>query len=262
MNKSEIIEFLQYNEKECRVQMPNEIFDDIGKMEFKTIERKAFLYSYYYLLLWLYRYAKYGSIKITVKDIKEILGYSRKYDVLDYIIKKDGMLDQLGYTESTTDFPVTWEFENGLEFTYFSDMDKDTRKIVSRGSNYKIKVPVKGLHRTQESRIEGIEDGVFYEIENTHRIDFDVFAECIEKVGCKGFYVYGYLKYNCDKFTNYRISLILLAREIGVHKDVLCDIVKSLVNIGLVHCYYNGYTVYDSKDNKYAKSANTYTILR
>ena len=208
MNKSNIIELLQYNDKENKVFMPNEIFEDISIMGFKTIEHKSFVYSYYYLLLWLYRYTKYGNIKITVQDIKEVLGYNKKYDVLDYIIKKDGLLDQLGYTESTTDFPYHWNMENGLEFNYFSEMDLEMRKTISRGRNYKIKVPVKGIHRDSESRSEGIEDGVFYDIANTHMVDFEVFAECMEKVGCKGFYVYGYLKWKCDIYKKYNISLI------------------------------------------------------
>ena len=267
MNKDKIIERLKYNEKEYKVQMPNEIFDDISDMGFKNVDRRAFVYSYYYLILWLYRYAKYGKVKdkIIVKDIKEILGYNKNYEVIDYIIKKDGILDQMGYTKTSTDFPIDWLYEDKyLSFSMYSELYAEVKPYFSSSNNYKIKIPVKGIHRTSESVDECVEDGVYYEIDNTHMINFEVFLDIIseKEVGCKGFYVYGYIKWKCDKFKNkYNISLIRLAHEMNIHKDVLCKIVNKLIGMNLIGCYYNGFMQFDLGKGEYRKKANTFSIL-
>lgn len=197
MNK--LNEYINYTEQEYPMYIPNEIFYDLNQSEIKGSSHIAFSYSYYYLISWLYRYAKYGSKKIDVGMIKEILGYRADNKGLNYLIKQNGVLDKLGYTFSSGDYPLAWNFNNGdIEFLLLSDMDEDTRKLMygQTGRNYKIKVPVKGLWRSGESEREGYYDGTFYDISNTHYVGFDVFTKCMEneQVGVIGFYLYGYLK--------------------------------------------------------------------
>src|SRR5437763_8036906 len=101
-----------FTPKEKRIFMPNEIFDDF-KSGFDSGVHKAFAYSYYYVVNYLYRYTKYSfGERFTQPEIMEFLGYSASNKKLNYITKKDGLLDQIGYTKTTTDYPVQWNFDS------------------------------------------------------------------------------------------------------------------------------------------------------
>ncbi|ANY75962.1 hypothetical protein BBD41_27185 [Paenibacillus ihbetae] len=222
-----------------KIYLPNEIFQDLSS---STILHKrgsshiAFAYSYVYLNYWLYRYCKYNEDnKITREDIKEILGYGRKYKKLDYIIKKNGLLDQVGYTATTTDYPISWTLDedNILHFTTIKDhkaMYGTSPNIQDR--NFKVKFPVKAFHRTEESQNEQLLDGTFYEIENTHQIPFEVFLYCMEHddINCIGFYLYSYLKCKSDLYKNdVTISHQRLITETGIRKDCVDRYLEALM---------------------------------
>lgn len=119
MKYEQLEELLQYHEKESKIFMPNEIFDDL-KGAIPDSPHIAFAYSYTYLAAWLYRYSKHISPTEGFIDnvkMKQILGYNENYKKLDYLIKKNGLLDQLGYTETVKDFPTSWTYDEmeGLE---------------------------------------------------------------------------------------------------------------------------------------------------
>jgi hypothetical protein len=218
--------YLEYQEKESQLYIPNEIFNDFRVLHDKGSGHVAFAYSYYYLISWLYRFCKYGHLNIDVKVIKEILGYNATYKKLDYLIKKNGVLDELGYTLSSTDFPYSWYFNNGdIEFHYLSELNVEDRKRIleQRGRNYKVKVPVKGLLRNRESEQEGYYNGIFYDISRTHLVEFEVFVECMSKgeLGCIGFYLYGYLKWKCGMYNGYDVSYKQMEDETGINYRTL-----------------------------------------
>ncbi|MEK3855956.1 hypothetical protein [Cytobacillus sp. FSL H8-0458] len=286
---------LQYREKESKVFMPNEIFDDIKKPfiqmaankkieqsnnfikveTVKGIRKKrgqnkdaiskhiAFAYSYYYLISWLYRNAKYGEINITIEDIKKVLTYTRKSQEVDYIIKKNGILDEIGYTETTNDYPIAWEFKDPeLEFIFFSDMDKDIQKMLinQKGRNFKIKIPIKHLHRDSESYKEGILDGLFYEPHNFHVVPFEIFLFCMGKkeVGVRGFYLYCYLKRMNEYYgEGYDVSIEKLSKEIAIPISTLEKDIEAIRCYRMVNCIHNQeYFVPGLEDGE--RKANTY----
>ncbi|MGG4039284.1 hypothetical protein [Heyndrickxia ginsengihumi] len=183
MQYDEIKESLQFNKKETNIFMPNEIFNDLQNNIKKSVHI-PFAYSYYYLITWLYRYAKYGSISIDNKNIKEILGYNKDYKPIDYIIKKNGILDLMEYTITTKDHPISWEVnDNYLNFSMLSDFDEETIKTIKKikSRKYMIKFPYKSFFRTKESEEDNYEDGTFYDVSNTHLIPFEVFMFCMSK---------------------------------------------------------------------------------
>jgi hypothetical protein len=187
-------------------------------------------------------------MKITAPMIKEILGYKSHNKDVDYVIKKNGVLDQIGYTETSPDYPVAWNYteEDGLSFTMLYDFDTEEREVVRHsGANYKIKVPVKGLHRTEESVEEKILDGTYYEIENTHEIGFDVFAAIVsdKELGCIGFYIYSYLKYRSyftanGKYANsyHRIGESLKLSSSTIEKYINLLNVKGYIGLSKGEC--------------------------
>lgn len=253
---------LQVNEHQDRVYMPSEIFNDLKPLHSKGSSHVAFAYSFYYLISWLYRYAKYGELNIDTGMIKQVLGYSKTYPEINYIIKKNGFLDQIGYTVSSTDYPIAWSFNNGdIDFTLLSDLDSELRKIIQsrKGKNYKIKIPVKAIWRNEDSQIEGIEDGTIYEIEYTHEMPFDVFMKCMsnKRIGIEGFYIYGYLKYRCDKFGTYQSSIERIAEDLGMSRNTADKYLTGLAKEQLIAYKDNGCKLIEGQ---FKKQAYSYSI--
>ncbi|MFV2046876.1 hypothetical protein CJ195_21860 [Bacillus sp. UMB0899] len=244
MKYEEIYELLQYNNHkgyESNVYMPNEIFEDLQNY-IKNTPHIAFAYSYYYLITWLYRYCKFSlNNGISNSTIKEILGYSADTRSINYLIKKNGLLDQIEYTSTTRDFPVWWNADQikyeELEFTLVNEVDnvKDENGEIKKPRNYSyeysiektyrdsvpknftIKYPEKAFARFEDE--EGkCEEGTFYKIEYTHNIPFEVFMYCMsnDDIGCTGFYLYAFLKHKNDIYGDYDISLEDLAIETGI----------------------------------------------
>ena len=258
---NELYRLLHENNTQYRIFMPNEIFEDLKELKSKGVGHIAFAYSFYYFISWLYRYAKYGEMKIDTGMIKQVLGYSPDNKKVNYLIKENGWLDQIGYTYSDTDYPIAWEYKEDVTFHMLSDLDDELRKVIqnSRGKNYKIKVPVKGLWRDQISQVEGIENGTFYEIDYTHEIPFDVFARCMDRdsLGVVGFYLYGYVKYRCDKFNKYNSSFERIGNEVGMSRNTADKYLTALIREGLI-----GYEESECVivEGKFVKQAHTYSL--
>lgn len=267
-DKSKLInsmfEFLQIDKKEFKIFIPNEIFNDFKSCnELNGSEHISFAYTYYYLISWLFRYAKYGlgNVKIDVKFIKQLLGYNATTKTVDFIIKKDGILDQLDYTYSSTDYPIAWTYDNGdIDFDMYSELDSDMKKYLNKGKNYKIKVPVKGLYRSEDSKEDNYMDGTFYDVSNTHLIEFDIFMKCMSEheLGCIGFYLYGYLKSKFQIHSNkYNSSYERLASDCELSESTVKRYVAVLESKGLIGCKEGDC----SYDEGFKKDANTYYLV-
>lgn len=254
----DIRKYLQFYEKENDLYMPNEIFVDLQKHIGKSIYI-PFAYSYYYLISWLYRYAKYSGIPITNKEIKVILGYSPTYPEINYLIKKNGLLDQIGYTSTTKDFPVEWSYESELEFVKLSEQEDEHKELYMQGKNrkYSIKYPVKCFYRNDNSHEI---DGTFYNVENTHYVPFEVFLFCVnnKSVGIIGFYLWSYLKMQNQLHDGkYDISLEELSGNTKLTKRTMVNYLNELKKYNMITCVYNQEffsLALDKKDRK----ANTY----
>lgn len=263
MNYEEIEKYLQYNEKESNLFIHNEIFKDLQD-NFKKTNHIPVAYCYYYLISWLYRYAKYGSFNIDNKKIKEILGYHQDSKGIDYIMKKNGVLDLMGYTITTKDFPISWTFEDDfLDFDLLSQFDEDMQKIIKEtliSRKYTIKYPPKAFHRTKESEEDNYLDGTFYEVDNTHLVPFEVFMYCMSKkeIGCTGFYLWSYLKMQNQIYSSgYDVPMRQLAIEIGIPYNTMVDYLKALRQYNMVNVIHNQeYFCVLLDDSK--RKANTY----
>ncbi|MGE6259212.1 hypothetical protein ACQKCU_15120 [Heyndrickxia sporothermodurans] len=262
MNYEEIEKYLCFNEKENNIYMPNEIFKDLQDNIKKTVHI-PFAYSYYYLICWLYRYTKYGIFNIDNRKIKEMLGYNKDSKGIDYIIKKNGVLDLMQYTITTKDFPVSWTFEdNYLDFDLLSDLDEYAQKMVKElcSRKYTIKFPLKGFYRTKESEDDNYEDGTFFEVDNTHLVPFEVFMFCMGKkeIGCTGFYLWSYLKMQNQIYGGgYDVPYKRLALELGIPYMTMVDSLKVLRQYNMVNAIHNQeYFCVILDDNK--RKANTY----
>src|SRR5699024_402737 len=175
----ELIKKLNYNNKESKVFMPNEIFGDLQEKVDKEVHI-PFSYSYIYLCTWLYRHAKHFNPDIyTNKTLKEILGLFSNSQAINYLIKKNGLLDEIGYLESVRDFPISWEIVDGeLHFDMYSEYPEFPAKMSNR---FFLKKPVFAFERVDLDDSDYIMEGTFYNITNTHMIPFEVFLFCMSK---------------------------------------------------------------------------------
>lgn len=269
MNYNELTELLRYDEQENNIFIPNEIFNDLQVLRNNGSSHISFAYSYYYLINWLYRYCKYDSAYTLIdqKKIKEILRYNPNYKKVDYITKNQGILEELGYIKTVSDFPLFWDYEEGefLEFTYLNQMDDTFIEYYDKPRNFKLKYPIKSFTRFPLDKEyatdykEGYEDGTYHEIDNTHLIEFDVFLFCMsnESIGCSGFYLYSFLKHMNDMFNGYDVSLEELSEQTGIKSRSLDKYLDVLKKFNMIQCEHNQEFFCLALD-KYKRKANTY----
>jgi len=263
LSYEEIETLTGFNQKESTHFMPNEIFEDLQGNLSKS-PHIAFAYSYYYLISWLYRNAKYGTKNINTADMKQLLGYSKTNKTINYLIKHKGVLDLMGYTETTNNYPWAWEMDefNDPVFSLIDDEDEQTKKEIHKGkdNNYKIKYPIKHFYRDSEDIEDDHTSGVFYDISNTHMVGFDVFIHCmsLKELGATGFYLYGYLKMQNQKFDGgYDVSLENLEEETGIPYVSLNRYMDALKKYKLIDTIHNQKYFAKGMDDEDRK-ANTY----
>lgn len=247
-----------------KIFVPNEIFEDlINNDKLTLVQNRAFTYSYYYMISSLYRYCKYmGDKMYSQADIKEGLGYSSTNKKLDFIIKKDGVLDDMGYTSTTTDFPMQWYLEEDTNHPLFrsimelKDSEEYSEMLKDKNyKNFKVKYPIKAFYR--DGIVKQVFDGSFYDKSNTHMITTKRFDKIIETSGVMGFYVYGFIKYKSDKFSKgYQVPIRTFSEIMKMDVRMLMSIIKELESNGFVRAIRQKY-VHDTKGNE----ANIYIAL-
>lgn len=233
--------------------MPNEIFEDL-RSNIEKAQHVAFSYSYLYFISYLYRYCEYEGM--TQALIKEKLGYTAKEKRLDYLIKKDGILDCIGYTQTTSNYPIRWEMDddNIISFYTQEDYKKEygTSSIITE-KNFKVKYPVKLFHRNEESLQEGVLDGTLYDISNTHKIYYRAFEKCMQSnnLGVTAFYIYGYLRWKNDIYGDYRVASRVLATELGFSEPTLFKYMKEMEQCGLLKIIHKKFVGVGGEANLY-----------
>ncbi len=223
-----------------KVEMPNEIFSDLKEWlstgEIKSNLHQEFAYSYYWLISYLWKYAEYRDFDIKQNNVKQILGYNPKEKRVDYIIKKNGLLDTKKYTQSIRDFPIDWERKGkeDIKFFMYSDIAKEDQveyyTFPSRTSF--VKSPFKSL-----------DEDIFNNRGSFHMLSGNLFKICMSNnnLGCAGFYLLGYLTYlrNVSSYYNqdsvFRCNNQTLAKKINWSERRVIKITNELGNVGLIN---------------------------
>ncbi|GAB1782019.1 hypothetical protein [Priestia aryabhattai] len=263
LNYEKLCKYLKFHDKQYNIFLPNEIFEDLKQI--KNVQHRAFAYSYIYLITWLWRYSKYGDLEysqLSQKKIKETLG--RKSDErINYLIKKDGVLEQMKWIESVKDFPIFNQSEGekyyierldkeiwniNVELTFVSEMKgEDVWKYVRPPARFTAKKPVRAYTRypndpeMEEDYNSGYCDGTFESIENTHSVPFQVFLYSMtnRNVGTKGFYIYSYLYFKNKLFRDgYDVTVPNLATQLKVAQSTVqewLDIVRRYCMVEVKH---------------------------
>lgn len=242
MTLTELSKILCVDFEGTSIYMPNEIFDDLRQCQQVRKGSKsnhiAFMYSFVYLITWLYRYTRYlENIELLkVGTLKQILTVSNSNKGVDYLIKNGGVLDQLGYTKTSNELPILWHYDklqnDYLEFSMLSDYP-DTEELIGFKNmrRTQIKIPLKSLEGRYLEVKELELSGIFYEVSDTHNIPLEVFLHCmaIEDLGVAAFYIYSFVKHQTDKFPHgYDCAIDDLVSYTGVKRSKLVNVLKNL----------------------------------
>ena len=219
--------------------MPNELFEELQNYMINSTHI-AYAYCYLYLIHFLYRNCKYFNVSTLLDGdtIKQILGYSKSNRTMNYITKsKTGILDENGFTESTKDYPMLWSFKkdsrDDLEFTMYSEMENMKDVLPSAPKKFLLKYPKLAFEKRiveivkyveGEEEIEELElSGTFFDIEQTHTVDFKVFMYCMSKkeLGVVAFYLYSFIKHKSDMYGSFDCPLPKLAEITGIKERTL-----------------------------------------
>lgn len=241
----ELIKKLNVRDSDQMVNIPNEIFKQLKVLSNKKDKKGShitFAYSYIYLYTWLYRYCKYYNYPITTEEVKQLLGYSATNKTMNYLVKKNGLLEELNLLKTTTDYPVYYEFvDKSIQFETLSQQDEYLKEILRKrhSNNYTIKLPIFAFEREIEGEMD---NGTFYDAYRTHIIDFNVFKFCMlnNELGCTAFYLYGYLKMNdYHYYGDFRATAKRISNETGIGEQTIIRHEKAMREYNMVELIHN-----------------------
>lgn len=275
MKKSELITWLGVNEygNNYSYNIPNEIFEDImSQKQLRTPSMKAFVYTYYYLCTYLY-----GSVVYTrdltnyrVVDFMKAIGI-KSHEHYGFIVKRNGVIDSMGYTISTTDYPVfiNQHDNDGNRIKTYTTASQEAfdNNYPKLPKNSFIKYPVKAFIRNEEYyNTYGENCGTFYISDNTHTVSIENFIEIItnQELGHIAFYVFGFMSMMNDRHKDGFIrNQEWIANQIGLSKNSVGRYLRSLEDNGFISTdrvrkhgkmYENIYNVHDKYDTRVLKN--------
>ncbi|PFW91329.1 hypothetical protein COL32_08905 [Bacillus pseudomycoides] len=256
-----IIEYYEREDKHGKVFLLNSLFETLSKEESltKTGERTTthvdVAYSYLYLITWLYRNAKYGVMSDQNTDVgtlKELIGFTSKEKRINYIIKKNGILDQLGLTKTIpykeAPYSYTIDDDNVIDF------ETITQAGIKVENNRKtIKEPIFGLYDSDGEYGYGtFFGGVDSDnISKTHNIDFKIFIKCMtnKNLGTDAFYIYSFLKSKCDVAGGtIEIAHDTIMKQTGITRGKMNIALDGLKKHGLIKCFPATYVINSEAD--------------
>jgi hypothetical protein len=203
---------MQY--KEIPIFVPNEIFYDFANLKYKSNKHYSFMICYYILVSYFYYYSFYGDKLITKAEIKTLLSLSKTNTRLDYITKRNGLLDSTGYTYETNNIPIKTVYNDNIPNWIYYNMNT---------YSYKIKCPRKAFYR-HSNDVEYT--GTFYDVVNTTKVDMNIFYEIINNLGINAFVIYLYIKKHNTLMMGYTklANNLLMSRRIVVDKTNLLEL--------------------------------------
>lgn len=240
--QQQFLNHFQWNkEKDLNPNLPNEIFKDLTNSDIKSFRHRAFAYSFYYLCSSLYLNAKYGVLPLnelySLTLIEKLYGDRKP---INYITKRKGVLDQIGYTESENNFPIVCNVEDGflVDMVMYHDLLEEQKEAIDVPSNFICKRPVKAFYRYPNDTYY---TGTFFEVENTHCMDFGLFAKCVtsSQYGFESFYLLSFLT-AFEGFINSKDNVYksYIALSLNISPKNLNRILSNLTKLKLIKIDY------------------------
>lgn len=229
----------------------------------KKSHDRVIVFGYWWLINYLWKYAKYGQYEIGVKDIKNMLHISTSTKVYDYIFKKDGLLDNEKWTDYETNYPIAYRYDGNIEYKMLNDLDEFTKDGFkkSRNRNYFVKKPIAAYVRfSKQGRSEIVKDGTLWSKDDVFTLSVKEFRLCTENkvLGLLGFYLYAYIKLQYKLFGKRVVGITYdqFEKVTGYKERKIREVLFELENIGLIKIIRNT----TRRDDK-IKTWNDYKIV-
>ena len=202
--------------------VPNEIFNDFKKIKYKSNGHYAYAISYYVLVSYLY----FNCIIYSPAEAKQMLGYSKTNNTVNYLTKRDGKIEKINYVKSTINYPVEridcTDYE--VEFLCRNDFDLRKKHEGCITNNFSIKFPKKAFNRMRKGLVVR---GTFFDISNTTKIDMRKFFEIMNnpKLGTSAFLIYLKIRNYCLISKSYKFfeKELFISRTTAEKKINLMD---------------------------------------
>jgi hypothetical protein len=228
--------------------LPNEIlFDEKILTAMPKWKHRAFFLSYYYLSSFMYRnlvHSKIAEVSMfSPTNLKRLLSAGRISQTYDYIVKKKGMLEQLGWTVTERDYPIYFNIENGeiVDVVSLIQARNDGYILDDLPKTFYIHKPLKAFYRYENNDDQKYFDGHFFDYKETIKVLTEAFVSILSNkvLGFSGFYFYCYLRYKSNQifFKKYRgmpISHEKIAKDIGLRPKTLQNFTRELKQMGLI----------------------------
>lgn len=265
MKKKEHMDKIKYMESNPYIQIPSKLISEVTRaVRINNAESYAhYAFSFLILNAFLYKYANYINISdktyINISDMKEILKYNANNQKIDIISKKeDGILEQEGFLESTTNIPISYTTVDSLDSIYkkrvvldVSDIDENLSDYIYsdilRTPNYFSYTPTFMIDTKKR-------EGTLNNYSNTFRLDYNEFAYFIfnDNFTLRDFYIYCYIKSSLKKDGVANITYDTYKRQTGLSKNTIKNIINKLEKEGIVDVSSSGNYSYKIKNpNKY-----------
>lgn len=265
MKKKEHMDKIKYMESNPYIQIPSNLISEVTRaVRINNAESYAhYAFSFLILNAFLYKYANYINISdktyINISDMKEILKYNAKNKKIDIISKRgNGILEQEGFIESSTDIPISYVFIDNPDSIYkkrvvldISDVDDDLRNYIYsdilRTPNYFSYTPTFMMDTKKK-------EGTLNNYSKTFRLDYSEFVYFIfnDNFTLRDFYVYCYIKSSLKKDGIANITYDTYKRQTGLSKNTIKNIINKLEKEGIVDVSSSGNYSYKIKNpNKY-----------
>lgn len=235
-----------------------ELFNELlATGEIKNNRHKTFAFGYYCLVSYLWKYSKYGEQEINTQDLKRLMLIIPTEKRFDYLIKKGGVLDSMGLTETTKDFPISTSFNelNQIEVTTLSMVDKDMAKdwLQQYGKRYTCKKPLPQYDRGDKVGLMFSKDDVL----SLSVFEITRILLCNE-LGFDGLFVYAYLKYRNKMLGGNGVTMYYseLEKQIGYKQRRIRELISNLVSVDLLQIE----AEFSHENNKVSRT-NTYKII-
>jgi len=249
-------EYFKKHHRDLVVRLDIGIFQEIKQMKLKSVNHRGYIFGFMWLTHYLWRHGMHLERDFTIKDIKTILGRSPVDKHIDYITKRKGLLDELGYTEYSIDYPVNANIDGDgiLQFTMLSDLDLEHQKQVKsfKARGYNVKKPLLGYQR---SRGKG---GLFFSKEDAFDLSVEEYVRCMQ-IDVDAFYLYGWIKMRQKLMGNSKVGIRTSDfKEVTGYGEVkIRELLKSLEAQELIKV-----TRTTSKINESILTLNDYEIIK
>ena len=270
MHCHDYMDRLQIKYKTPYIQIPNNLITEVNNA-MKLEDYQAYShYAYCFIIAnaFLYKYAHYVDFEhddyINITDIKELLKYNPKSQKINKVSKRDdGILEAHSLIESTTDIPISVEWEDSK-----SKFGWKERKIItlSESDEYVKKALYSSVLRTPRfySYIPEFmmdykkRDGALNDYSNTYRLSYKEFRYFLfsEEFTLRDFYFYLYIKSKKKKNGKSDFSYDTAQRQTGMSQATIKKVSEKLQSKNII-------TVKDNPNvARFRGSPKTYRIKK